>query len=169
MKIDVQGPQEDLNLEGNYTSEEMEDVIQLLKRVLQVRDVVTKVNEEYIVSASMEDAYREKPAFKLQGSYRDMNKIVEKLVPLMNDAELRTLILSHYENESQTLTKGAEANLLRFKELYQVISPEEVERWNSIKSTYLENKRAETGSNMVDPLVDQMREIAEALRKMREN
>ncbi len=169
LKIAVQGPQEDLNLEGNYTSEEMEDVIQLLKRVLQVRDVVTKVNEEYIVSASMEDAYREKPAFKLQGSYRDMNKIVEKLVPLMNDAELRTLILSHYENESQTLTKGAEANLLRFKELYQAISPEEAERWNSIKSTYLENKRAETGSNMVDPLVDQMREIAEALRKMREN
>ena len=36
-----------------------------------------------------------------------MNKITEKVMPIMNHEELETLILSHYEGESQTLTSGA--------------------------------------------------------------
>ena len=44
-----------------------------------------------------------------------MNKIAEQLAPIMNDEELQTLIDSHYENQAQTLTTGAEANLLKFK------------------------------------------------------
>ena len=39
--------------------------------------------------------------------------------PIMNDQELQTLIFSHYENEAQTLTTGAEANLLKFREQAQ--------------------------------------------------
>jgi hypothetical protein len=50
----------------------------------------------------MEDVYRTEPSFKLQGSYRDMNKLVAKVVPIMDDKELQTLLLSHYESESQT-------------------------------------------------------------------
>ena len=44
------------------------------------------------------------------------NKIAEKVIPIMNDKELDTMILSAYENESQTLTSSSEANLLKFKE-----------------------------------------------------
>jgi hypothetical protein len=40
-----------------------------------------------------------------------MNKPVAKVVPIMDDKELQTLSLSHYESESQTLTSAAEANL----------------------------------------------------------
>ena len=46
-----------------------------------------------------------------------MNKIAERVVPIMNDAELESLVQSHYENQAQTLTTGAEANLLKLKEL----------------------------------------------------
>ena len=75
------------------------------------------MNLEYIRSAAQADEYRTEPPFKLQGSYRNMNKLAEKVMPIMNDQELQTLILSHYESESQTLTTGAEANMLKFKEL----------------------------------------------------
>jgi hypothetical protein len=42
-----------------------------------------KVNAEYIRSAAQADAYRTEPPFKLQGSYRNMNKIAEKVVAAM--------------------------------------------------------------------------------------
>jgi hypothetical protein len=62
------------------------------------------VNAQYIASASQEDAYRTEPPFKLQGSYRNMNKIAEKIVAVMNDDEVERLIDDHYQGESQTLT-----------------------------------------------------------------
>ena len=52
-----------------------------------------KVNMQYIESAAQADEYRTEPAFKLQGSYRDMNKIAEQMSPpMMNDQELQVLI-----------------------------------------------------------------------------
>jgi hypothetical protein len=39
---------------------------------------------------------RTEPSFKLQGSYRDMNKLVAKVVLIKDDKELQTLLLSHY-------------------------------------------------------------------------
>ena len=64
----------------------------MMKKLLRVRDVVLRVNEEYIRSAAQADAYRTEPAFKLQGSYRNMNRLAEKVSPVMNDAELEELI-----------------------------------------------------------------------------
>ncbi|MFQ9246271.1 MAG: hypothetical protein ACLR3R_02265 [Clostridium paraputrificum] len=49
-----------------------------LEKLFKVRDIVLKVNLEYIYSAGQSDEYRSEPAFKLQGSYRNMNKIAEK-------------------------------------------------------------------------------------------
>lgn len=164
IKVAQDGPQESMDLEANHTSEEIEDYVNLLKRVLTIRDIVFKVNMEYIHSASMEDDYRTAPSFKLQGSYRDMNKIVEKLVPVMNDEELDTLILSHYENEAQTLTSAAESSLLRFKELYGSITPEEQERWVAIKETFVKNKKSKSDSNGVQSILEEMQEIATSLK-----
>ena len=45
----------------------------------------------------------------------------------------------HYENESQTLTTGAEANLLKFREMEGMLSDEEAERWEAIKKTFNKN------------------------------
>ena len=165
IKVAAEGAQESIDLEANYSNDEVEEYVGLISQVLKVRDIVSQVNAEYIQSASMEDQYRVAPAFRLQGSYRDMNKIVEKLVGMMNTEELNTLILSHYESESQTLTSGAEANLLRFKELFNALSETEQQRWEDIKTTYRSNKK-ETNGNVITPLIEQMRMISDALTTM---
>ena len=110
---------EGIDFEANHSPEEISEYVAVMKKLLEIRDVILTVNTEYIRSAAQSDEYRTEPPFKLQGSYRDMNKIVEKVVPIMNDQELETLIFSHYESESQTLTSGAEANLLKFKSFDQ--------------------------------------------------
>lgn len=59
----------------------------------------------------------------------------------MNASELTTLLLSHYENKSQTLTSAAEANLLKYKELASQLTEEELERWDEIKTTFSKNNK----------------------------
>ncbi|MCC5943608.1 MAG: ATP-binding protein [Bernardetiaceae bacterium] len=130
---------EGASFEESYSAEELNAYISVLKKLFTVRDTILNVNLEYIRSAAQSDDYREEPPFKLQGSYRNMNKIAEKIAPIMNEQELRTLIVSHYENESQTLTSGAEANLLKFKQLNGLLSEEEAQRWESIKETFRKN------------------------------
>ncbi|MEM7035734.1 MAG: AAA family ATPase, partial [Bacteroidota bacterium] len=132
---------EGIDFEGNYTPEDVNEIVSVLKKLLTVRDVILTVNQEYIRSAGMAEEFRTEPAFKLQGSYRDMNKLAEKLIPIMNEEELRTLLMSHYENESQTLTTGAEANLLKFKEMVGWISDEEKTRWAEMKATFMKKQR----------------------------
>ncbi len=134
------GTKEGLDFEANHAPEEINEYVQLLKKMLTIRDAVLKVNQEYIRSAAMEDAYRNEPAFRLQGSYRDMNKMAAKIVPVMNDAELQTLILSHYEGEAQTLTSGAEANFLKLKSLLDILDDEEANRWEEIRKVFNKNK-----------------------------
>lgn len=127
--------------EGNYSNRELNDYRAVLEKILKVRDTVLDVNATYIKSAAMEDAYRTEPPFKLQGSYRDMNKLVSKIVPVMNDDELTTLLNSHYESESQTLTSSAEANMLKYKELTDALNPAEQKRWDEIKEIFVKNNK----------------------------
>ena len=131
----------DVELKGNHTKQEIQDYTAVLEKVITIRDTVLKVNQTYIQSAAMEDDYRTEPSFKLQGSYRDMNKLVAKVVPIMNDNELQQLLLSHYESESQTLTSAAEGNLLKYKELINQLSDEEQTRWKNIKEIFLKNNK----------------------------
>ena len=118
------------------TAEELAEFVSVMKKLMRVRDVILAVNREYIRSAAMSDDYRTEPAFKLQGSYRNMNRIAEKVVPIMNDDELQSLIVSNYENDSQTLTSDTEANLLKFKELIGALTEDELGRWDAIKKTF---------------------------------
>jgi len=69
-----------------------------------------------------------------------MARIAEKVIPLMTHEEIRELIIDHYENESQTLTTGAEANLLKFKEMEKILTDEETTRWEQIKKDFNKNK-----------------------------
>ena len=165
VRIVETGKQEGINYEANHSQDEISECIELLKKVLKVRDVIYRVNKQYIASAAQADEYRVEPPFKLQGSYRDMNKIVEKLVPVMNDDELKTIILSHYQNESQTLTSGAEANMLKFKELYGIITDEEKERWAEILATFLKSQRSKGygENNQAGLMIEQMVSISESL------
>jgi len=70
-----------------------------------------------------------------------MNKLVSKVVPIMNDREIERLLLSHYEGESQTLTSAAEANLLKYKELVGRLDETEQQRWKSIQETFVRNNK----------------------------
>ncbi|MGH1518475.1 DNA repair ATPase [Chryseobacterium sp. JK1] len=128
------------NLKGNFSSNEITDFRAVLQNTIAVRNMVLKVNKEYISSAAMSDDYRNEPPFKLQGSYRNMNKLIAQIQPILKKDEVTQIILNHYQNESQTLTTGAEANMLKLKELIGILSEEETERWNEIKKTFVKNK-----------------------------
>ncbi|MBI4025069.1 MAG: DNA repair ATPase [Verrucomicrobia bacterium] len=130
------GSAEGIEFEGSYSPEEVGEMVAVMKSLLRIRDVVLRVNQEYIRSAAQADAYRTEPAFKLQGSYRNMNRLAEKVVPIMNEEEIRNLLDDHYKNEAQTLATGAEANLLKFKEMFGAQTEKEKERWTEITSTY---------------------------------
>jgi len=135
------GKKDGADFEANHTPDEVHEYVSVLKKLLKVRDIITVVNQAYIESAAQADEYRTEPPFKLQGSYRDMNKIAEKIMPIMNEQELDTVIESHYQSESQTLTTGAEANLLKFKELTGKLTPEDKERWAQIKQIFVKQQK----------------------------
>lgn len=137
----IENNTQDMQLTGSHTAQEVQEYTSVLEKVIYIRDTVLKVNEAYIKSAAMEDEYRTQPIFKLQGSYRDMNKLVSKVVPIMNDREIERLLLSHYEGESQTLTSAAEANLLKYKELVGRLDETEQQRWKSIQETFVRNNK----------------------------
>lgn len=164
------GSREGLSFEANYSAEELNEYLKVLEKMLEVRDVVLAVNQEYIRSAAMSEDYRKEPAFKLQGSYRNMNKMAEKIVPIMNEEELQTLILSHYEGESQTLTSDAEANFLKLKELMKVQTKEEAIRWQDIIKTFNKNKvfKGMGDNNPMTQVLAQMTAFTDGLEGIKE-
>lgn len=116
-----------------YSALELSEITAVLKHLIRIQQVLLAVNRQYILSASQDDAYRTEPRFQLQGSYRNMNKLAEKVVPVMNEKELESLFDDHYAGEAQTLTTGAEHNLLKLAELRGKMTPRQAERWAEIK------------------------------------
>ncbi len=151
IRMAAQGAQGEANFEASYSQPEIEEILSVMKKLVAIREVILKVNLEYIRSAAQADEFRTEPPFRLQGSYRNMNRLAEKVVPIMNDSELQAIILDHYESESQTLTTGAEANLLKFKELTGRQSEAEAARWREIKQTFQRNQ-ASRGADASDPV-----------------
>ncbi|MEL7021887.1 MAG: AAA family ATPase, partial [Bacteroidota bacterium] len=159
------GERDGASLETNHSPEELNEYISVLEKMQYVRDVILLVNQQYIQSAATADAYRSEPAFKLQGSYRDMNKLAEKIVPIMNQSELDQLLLTHYTSESQTLTAHAEANLLKFKSMTQQMNEEEAKRWDEIVKTFQQNNSAAAydPNNPMGQMVGQWQQFNEGL------
>ena len=127
-------------LKHNYSGAEVNEIVAVLKHLFTIQDVILKVNNQYIASASQDDSYRTEPPFKLQGSYRNMCRLAEKVVAIMNQEEIDQLIQDHYIGEAQTLTTGAEENLLKLADLREVMTPEQQQRWQNIKQTYRKNQ-----------------------------
>ncbi len=147
------------DLSHQYSGAEINEIVDVLKKLYVIRDVVLKINQQYIVSAAQADKYRNEPPFKLQGSYRNMNKMGEKISAVMNQAELMQLIEDHYLGEAQLLTAGAEENLLKLAELRGNMTDEQLQRWDQIKADFLRNKAmggddTDTGSKVVAQLAD---------------
>ncbi|HMV69662.1 MAG TPA: AAA family ATPase, partial [Myxococcota bacterium] len=127
---------EDSAFSHDWSAAERQDVVAVLRHLGRVQRTLLLVNQAYIASAATADAYRLEPPFKLQGSYRNMARLAEKVVPAMTADEVELLVSDHYTGESQTLTTGAEANLLRLAELRGVLSPAQAERWGQIKQDW---------------------------------
>jgi hypothetical protein len=137
-------------LSYGYAAAELQEIVAVLQRLFAVQKVLLKVNLQYIASAAQDERFRSEPAFKLQGSYRNMNKLAEKVVAAMTDEELERLIDDHYQGESQTLTTAAEQNLLKLAELRGRLSPEKAKRWEEIKQGFARIKRM--GGKEDDPV-----------------
>ncbi|SHE73220.1 ATPase family associated with various cellular activities (AAA) [Lampropedia hyalina DSM 16112] len=146
-------------LSHDYSAAELREIEAVLERMLQVREVVYRVNQQYIASAAQADAYRTEPPFKLQGSYRNMNKLAEKITSVMNPAEMQQLLTDHYQGESQLLTTGAEENLLKLAELRGHVSEDQQARWQEIKRNFQRTQAiggadTDTGGKIVAQLLD---------------
>jgi len=136
---------------------------------MKMQALLLAVNQEYIRSASQEDAYRTEPPFKLQGSYRNMNKLAEKVVSAMNDVEIEQLIDDHYASESQTLTTGAEQNLLKLAEIRGRMSDTQKARWKEIKDAYVRQGRSgKKGDDPVARVTGALSGVDEQLQRIRE-
>ncbi|MEW1718426.1 DNA repair ATPase [Streptomyces sp. NPDC093109] len=133
-----------------YAPAELDRVLAVLRHLLTARRTVLAVNEAYIASAAQSDATRTEPPFLLQGSYRNMNKIAARIDAVMNDAELAAVIDDHYTGEAQTLTSGAESNLLKLAELRGTLTEERAARWMEIKRYHV--REATLGGSDTDPL-----------------
>ncbi|MGC1211336.1 MAG: ATP-binding protein, partial [Micromonospora sp.] len=120
-----------------YSPVEVEQIVSVLRKLLRVQQIVLANNQAYIASAAQSDASRTEPPFQLQGSYRNMNKLAERIVPVLTDDELEAVIDDHYLGEAQTLAAGAEANLLKLAELRGRLTPAQARRWAEVKAGYL--------------------------------
>ena len=171
IKIAETGSTEGMEFESNHTSEEIKDYVSVLEKMLKVRDIILNVNQEYIKSAAMDDQYRTEPPFKLQGSYRNMNRMAEKILAIMNENELKTLVMSYYENESQTLTTSAEANLLKFKGLTNWRNKSEDTRWTEILTVFQKAQKMKGfGANaQMGALLDKVELLTKGIFGIRDN
>ncbi|TWO70849.1 AAA family ATPase [Caenimonas sedimenti] len=125
-----------------YGGAELDELTQLMRRLFRARDLLLKVNASYIASAAQRDLYRTEPPFKLQGSYRNMTKLAGRITAQMSDSELDALLRDHYRGEAQTLTTGAEENLLKLAHLIGSPTPDEQARWQTICADFVRQRKA---------------------------
>ncbi|MFG2014748.1 DNA repair ATPase [Actinomadura geliboluensis] len=144
-----------------YSQAELDEILSVLEKLIHVQRVVLTVNRAYIASAAQDDASRTEPPFRLQGSYRDMNKLAERVLPVMNARELEAALDDHYRAESQTLTSDAEANLLKLSELRGTLATAEADRWTEVKAAYQRSRTL--AGNPEDPSVGALLHLADKL------
>ncbi|MGW4272816.1 DNA repair ATPase [Streptomyces seoulensis] len=133
-----------------YDPAELEQITAVLRHLLAARETVLAVNAAYIASAAQTDATRTEPPFRLQGSYRTMNRIAQRIRPVMNGAELAAVLDDHFTAEAQTLTTGAEANLLKLAELRGTLTAGQAGRWAELKAAH--TRAQALGGPADDPL-----------------
>nr|WP_211215078.1 DNA repair ATPase [Algicola sagamiensis] len=139
-----------------YAAAEVNEITATLEKLLKIQKTVLKVNQQYIASSATADEYRVEPPFKLQGSYRNMNKLTEKVSAVMTNEELNTLITDHYQGEAQTLTSGTEENLLKLADIRGDMTPAQQERWQEIKERYSRKQQLGDDDDRAGQMVNQM-------------
>ncbi|MBX2859494.1 MAG: DNA repair ATPase [Cellvibrionaceae bacterium] len=158
------------DLKHQYSAAEVKEICDVLKKLFVIRDIVLKINQQYIESAAQDEQNRVEPPFKLQGSYRNMNKMAEKVAAVLNAAELQQLIDDHYRGESQLLTQGSEENLLKLAELRGTLSHAQQQRWQDIKQRFVRNQKlGGKNSDAASQVVAQLGDIAGVLTALQHN
>jgi hypothetical protein len=146
-------------LSHQYSAAEINEITNVLQKLFVIQKLILSVNQQYIASAAQADRYRTEPAFKLQGSYRNMNKMAEKVSAVMNQDEMMQLIEDHYQGEAQLLTNGSEENLLKLAELRGNMTDEQTKRWAQIKQDFKRNKAlggddADSATRIANQMID---------------
>jgi ATPase involved in DNA repair/ATPase family associated with various cellular activities (AAA) len=137
-------------LSHGYSAVELGEITSVLRHLFRAQRTVLMVNMQYIASASQDDRFRTEPPFKLQGSYRNMNRLAEKIASVMTEDEVEQLLTDHYVGESQTLTTGAEQNLLKLAAMRGTLTEEQAARWEDLKSEFTRHTRM--GGSADDPV-----------------
>ena len=129
----------------------------------------SKVNQQYIrIGRPRRQVPHRTTDSSLQGSYRNMNKLAEKLASAMTADEVEQLLDDHYLGEAQTLTTEAEFNLLKLGEMRGRLTDEQRARFDEIVGEYRRQKRL--GGGDADPVtritatLDSVRDSLEAIR-----
>ena len=161
------GEEYDIELTGNYSESEIDEAVKVVKNLVRVRKEILTVNKEYIYSASQNSDYRVEPTFKLQGSYRNMNKIAEKIVPVMNENERKKVVENSYMNDAQTLAGDAEASLLKFREITERLDETQSARWSEIKSMFLKNKEGKDNDKLIQ-VIKELGRIADTIVNLKQ-
>ncbi|MFG2908296.1 DNA repair ATPase [Kitasatospora sp. NPDC048286] len=131
-------------LAGAWPAAEAERMTAVLAGLLHLRSTVLAVNRAYLASAAQDDRARTEPPFLLQGSYRNMAKLAQRLDPALTRPELDALLADHYRAEAQPLGADAEAQLLKLAELRGVLTEEQEARWAQLKRSW--RSRPDTGA-----------------------
>jgi hypothetical protein len=150
-----------------YSGAEINEIVAVLKHLKVIQEVILQVNLQYIESAATAEDYRQEPPFKLQGSYRNMNKMTEKVSAVMNHTELMRLIGDHYIGEAQTLTSGAEEKLLKLALLRDAMTPEQETRWQHICSAFDSKQSQNIEGDPQMLAVRQLSQMADALEAIK--
>ncbi len=156
-------------LSYDYSEAERGEIVAVLARLLTLRETVMKVNAHYIASAAQSEKYRTEPAFKLQGSYRNMNKLAQQVSAVMNQRELDRLLDDMYVGEAQLLTGAAEENLLKLAEIRGSLTSDQAQRWAEIKRQFNRDKTFGGGDAApADRVVAQLADLAHYLKSLGE-
>lgn len=148
-------------LSRSYPAGELSAVTKTLGHLARVRDVLLRVNAAYIASASVDDHLRGEPPFLLQGSYRNMARIAQRVVPAMTAEEVDALVLDHYRAESQTLAAASTWNLAKFAEVTGRAGPDELAALDDLRSRWRE---ANVAGDPLAAIAATLRNIEQKLR-----
>jgi hypothetical protein len=124
------------------------------------------VNSAYLASATMTDQMRGEPSFLLQGSYRNMARIAQRILPAMTTAEVDAAVRDHYRQESQTLAAAAAWNQARLPGVLGNDTPQDLALVTDLRDRWAE---ANVGADPMSVIAAALRDISNSLAPRGEN
>ena len=138
-------------LSYGYSAVELAEIVTVIKHLFVVQETLLKVNQEYIRSAAQADAYRTEPPFKLQGSYRNMNKIAEKGRRGDDPRRARCARERSLSERIADADHGSRAEPLEARRAARSrMTPAQAKRWDEIKLEFVRQRRM--GGSADDPV-----------------